>query len=328
MLQPADIGLILSYRCLADCAHCLYNCGSAWHDWMGVDEVTTALKQAKTMWGQGFQVHLTGGEPFLNFPLLLESVKAARDLNIPIYAETNAGWCKDISFAESRFEHLKQAGLEAVLVSVSPFHQESIPLQRTLNGISAARLVFGESRVYVYQADWLPEMVRHQMTEQVLLDTYISHYGQDAGKYLWYGFGLISGGRAGYRLGNLISKQHPEDFKGMTCQAELLHAPHSHLDLYGNFIPGFCGGISMGDWHNLKKVVQGFRQGKLPPMLQLLNDGGPYQLFKTTQESFGYKELTEGYAGKCHLCVDVRQHMTKTGVWQENLRPSLFYEVQ
>lgn len=160
---------------------------------MGVDEVTAVLKKARAVWGQGFQVHLTGGEPFLNFPLLVEAVKTARDLNIPNYVETNAGWCKDYSFTEKRFAQLKQAGLEAVLVSVSPFHQESIPLQRTLNGISAARLIFGESRVYVYQANWLPEMLRYQVTEPVLLDTYINHYGQDAGKYLWHGFGLISG---------------------------------------------------------------------------------------------------------------------------------------
>ena len=37
-LTPRDIGLILSYRCQTDCAHCLYNCGPDWHDWMPEDE--------------------------------------------------------------------------------------------------------------------------------------------------------------------------------------------------------------------------------------------------------------------------------------------------
>ena len=64
-LTPRDIGLILSYRCQTACAHCLYNCGPDWHDWMDEEEVRSALEAAKAAWGDGFQVHLTGGEPFL-----------------------------------------------------------------------------------------------------------------------------------------------------------------------------------------------------------------------------------------------------------------------
>ena len=33
-LALRDIGLILSYRCRSACAHCLYNFGPDWHDWM------------------------------------------------------------------------------------------------------------------------------------------------------------------------------------------------------------------------------------------------------------------------------------------------------
>ncbi|NOX44407.1 MAG: hypothetical protein GXO72_01530, partial [Caldiserica bacterium] len=39
-------------------------------------------------------LHFTGGEPFLNFELLLELVGIAADLGIPgIFVETNAFWC-------------------------------------------------------------------------------------------------------------------------------------------------------------------------------------------------------------------------------------------
>ena len=149
-LQPRDIGLILGYRCQAACAHCLYNCGPAWQEWIDPDEVRAALSAAKCAWGSGFQVHLTGGEPFLNYPLLLASTQIARNLDIPVYLETNAGWCRDLDLAEGRFHELREAGLGAVLVSVSPFHQEAIPLGRALEAISAARAVFGSGRVIVY----------------------------------------------------------------------------------------------------------------------------------------------------------------------------------
>ena len=38
-LNPSDLGLILSYRCQCACAHCLYNCGPGWTDWMSPEEV-------------------------------------------------------------------------------------------------------------------------------------------------------------------------------------------------------------------------------------------------------------------------------------------------
>ena len=47
LLQPSDIGLILSYRCQADCAHCIYNCGMGYRDWMSLDAVEIALVNAR-----------------------------------------------------------------------------------------------------------------------------------------------------------------------------------------------------------------------------------------------------------------------------------------
>ena len=135
-LHPRDIGLILSYRCLASCAHCLYNCGPGWHDWMTPDKVQAALSTARQVWGRGFQVHLTGGEPFRNFPLLLSAVQIAVSLDIPVFVETNASWCSDLGRTEARFRKLRDAGLGAVLISVSPFHQAVIPLKRALDDVA------------------------------------------------------------------------------------------------------------------------------------------------------------------------------------------------
>jgi hypothetical protein len=326
-LQPRDIGLILSYRCQAECAHCLYNCGSQWHDWMAPEEVADALEQAKTAWGGGFQVHLTGGEPFLNFPLLLRATKEAVRLAIPVYVETNAGWVRDLAMAEDRFRRLREAGMGAVLVSVSPFHQESIPLQRTLDGISAARAVFGPKRVIVYQADWLPELARRGLTDPVPLSDYRAEYGtRQAGLQLWMGFGLISGGRAGYRLREWVPKRPAEAFKGERCGEELAYAQHSHLDLYGNFIPAFCGGISLGDWRDLPGLVRDVRRGRVPRLAAILMDEGPYGLYHLAVDEAGYQPPETGFTGKCHLCVDVRRHLLAAGLFEHDLTPAQFYQ--
>ncbi len=325
-LQPRDIGLILSYRCQAECAHCLYNCGPGWHAWMAPEEVALVLENAKSAWGSGFQLHLTGGEPFLNFPLLLHATEEAARLAIPVYVETSAGWVRNLTMAEERFRRLRGAGMGAVLVSVSPFHQESIPLQRTLDGISAARAAFGPERVIVYQQDWLPELARHGLADPVPLSEYQAEYGtRRAGLRLWMGFGLISGGRAGYRLGEWLPKRPADSFAGERCREELAYAQHSHLDLCGNVIPAFCGGISLGDWHDLPGLVRDVRHGRVPRLAAILMEEGPYGLYRLAAAEAGYRPAEAGFAGKCHLCVDVRRHLLSAGQFKHDLTPAQFY---
>ena len=86
-LHPTDLGLVLSYKCQCSCAHCLYNCGPQWVEWISPETLQQAL-EATLIWPEPIQVHLTGGEPFLNFPLLLQAVEIAVSLGIPCYCET------------------------------------------------------------------------------------------------------------------------------------------------------------------------------------------------------------------------------------------------
>ena len=153
-LQPVDLGLILSYKCQAACAHCLYNCGPQWNDWMEPQDVFEALKQTLT-WEAPYQVHLTGGEPFLNFPLLVQAVEFAVDLGIRCYIETNAGWCVNREITNERFATLYSAGLRAILISCSPFHAQTIPLERTLLALESGIETFGRQHTILYSPEWL-----------------------------------------------------------------------------------------------------------------------------------------------------------------------------
>jgi hypothetical protein len=97
------------------------------------------------------------------------------------------------------------------------------------------------------------------------------------------------------------------------------------MDLYGNFIPGFCGGISLGDWHDLPALQRRAAEGCLPQIAQLLMDSGSYGLYQFAVDQYGYTADAEGYVGACHLCVDVRRHLALTGDFRE-LTPLPFYE--
>lgn len=325
-LHPDDVGVILTYRCHSSCGHCIYNCGPKWKKEAMSPEMLRQALEAMTIWPRRPQVHLTGGEPFLHFDLLLEGTRIATELGIFAYLETSGSWCTDEDETIERFKALKEAGLKFVLISCSPFHAERIPPIRTLRVASAAITVFGPQRVTIYQAQFLDLMKRFGVDRSTPLSRYEEEFGtEEAYRLLWQGFGVISGGRSGYALGHLVPKRPAEAFAGENCAGTLLYAGHSHFDLYGNFVPGFCGGLAVGDWRVLDQVLDDFQADRLPPLIEILVNRGPYRLMQMAQEDHGYEPLEEGYTGKCHLCVDVRRHLAKAGEFEE-LRPQGFYE--
>jgi hypothetical protein len=282
---------------------------------------------AASGWDHPFQIHFTGGEPFLNFPLLLEAVRLASELGIPNYAETNAGWCLNGETTIRRFVALRDAGMAAILISCSPFHAESVPLARTLLAIEKATEVFGRQQVIVYMPHCLAQIQQFGTQGTVPLERYVERFGlAEAGRMLWDAYGIIPSGRSGYRLGHLARKQPPVAFEAENCRLEILYAHHSHFDLYGNYISWFCGGLTVGDWHELPRLLDDFRARRYPPIIDLLVGSGPYALFDRARQQHGYRELPQGYTGKCHLCVDVRKHLAQCGDYPE-LRPLQFYEM-
>jgi len=326
VLTPQDIGIILTYQCNSACKHCLYNCGPRWErEPMSQESLSEAL-DAVASWPRTPQVHLTGGEPFIHFDLLLYGVQEAVARGIACYVETSASWCMDDQETVARFQKLREAGLQAVLVSCSPFHAEAIPPVRTLRAIRAAMEVFGGRGLIIYQAEYLNLIQRHDIDRPISLSHYEQEFGrEEAGRILWQGYGIISGGRSGYTLGHLVPSYPADSFARATCASEILHAHHSHFDLLGNYISGFCGGLSVGSWRDLPQVISDFRSGRYPALIDTLIARGPYGLYLSARETFEYEERAEGYAGKCHLCVDVRQHLFERGEFPE-LQPYGFYE--
>ena len=325
-LHPQDIGVILSYRCQSACKHCLYNCGPTWQEWISPEDIRQVL-QAVASLGDDVQIHITGGEPFLNFPLLLQAVEIAAELDIPRYVETNAGWCTHPDQVYDRFTILREAGLQAIMISCSPFHAETIPPHRTFAAIDIALQVFGSRRVMVYLPEWIDHMGRFDTHKPVPLERHIKAYGlEPAGLLLWDGYGLISGGRAGYQLGYLTDKHPASAFRFDDCYTDILYARHSHFDLYGNFISGFCGGLSIGTWRELERLLDEYAKGMYPTLISVLLEKGPYGLYELAVAHYGYQPLDGGYAGKCHLCVDVRRQLARSERFPE-LAPQQFYDI-
>ena len=324
VLRPSDIGIIMTYRCTSACKHCLYNCGPGWNDWMDPQTVTDALAATKH-WSHPYKVHLTGGEPFHNLPLLKHAIREANRLGIHHYVETDAYWCASKEKGVKLFTELKDDGLEQILISCSPFHAETIPPSHTYAAIEAAIEVLGPQGVQVYLPHCIKQLQLFDPTKTTPITEYVETFGlRTAGEMLWDGYYIIPAGRSGYKLGFLTKRWPAQHFKGDNCHHEILFAHHSHLDLYGNYISWFCGGLTIGSWRRLPELMEEFRRARYPPLIEILINQGPFGLYEMASLDWGYVEETAGYAGKCHLCVDVRRHLSSTSEWRE-LDPKAFY---
>ncbi|ACK42205.1 MULTISPECIES: radical SAM protein [Dictyoglomus] len=337
MLLPIDsLGIILTYKCSSRCRHCLYASGPEWTDFISREYLDSLLNGTKKIWKDYTPppdknilfhgIHFAGGEPFLNFPLLLYAVKKAKELGLYIgYVETNASWCINKEDVYEKFSLLKSSGLPKIFISCSPFHAEKIPLKRTLLAIETALEVFGPKNVIVYMEHFLGEIAKIDIENSIPLEKWIEIYGEKmAGYIFWEGYALIPGGRSGFYLGHLFKKYSAEVFREENCRFEILESQHAHFDLYGNYIPYFCGGLSLGKIEDLEEFYENFDLEKLP-FVKILVEEGPYGLMKYA-EKFGFKKSQEGYVGKCHLCVDVRRYINEIFPFSQELNPKNFYK--
>ncbi len=333
-LVPLDsCGLMLSYRCQLACRHCVYAGGPAWRDWMGEGQVSRLLEGIREVWRHPKGVHFSGGEPFLRFELLLHAVREARRLRMAIeYVETSGSWYREDEESLARLRRLREAGLRRLLISVSPFHAETLPLARTVAAVEAAISVFGRGRVILYQHHWLRRLAAARTEAEgrqpIPLKRWVERHGiNGAGRLFWQGYGLMAGGRCGLELGGLAQRWKASHFAGRGCAAELLESRHAHFDPYGNYLPAYCGGISLGSAEDLPALCRDFDPRRLE-LVSILVDEGPYGLATLAEGRFGFRPDAGGYVAKCHLCVDARRHLAQHARPDEfpELAPRLYYE--
>lgn len=326
--SPVSAGVMLSYKCSSKCKHCIYFSSPLWSaDWMKEDLLYETLKILSKMIKRSpflsfnYGIHFSGGEPSLNFDLLLKAIEMAKSMGFsPILVETNAVWCIKKEETLFKLKQLKEAGLDGILISVNPFLVEHVPFKRTKLAVECAYEIFPDG-VLVYQTIFYHEFTKQRLEETLSLDEFL----KKAGHTLSYAE-LLPMGRACYELSFLFKKFPPQAFFGENCSLELLNPVHVHVDNYGNYITGFCAGLSWGHITELPKFLrEGIDLSKKPLFKALLRDMKELYYFAT--EEFGYQPLESGYISKCHLCLDIRKFLVKRGTSFNELLPLEYYKL-
>jgi hypothetical protein len=265
-------------------------------------------------------LHFTGGEPFLNFDLLLRAVEAACSFGIPsTFVETNSIWCTSDGETREKLMLLRDKGLIGMLVSVNPFYLEWIPFRRTKRAVEIGLEVFG-GNLFIYQPEYYRLFAGMGLSGTLPYEDYKkieTRYAVGPVEFFYMG-------RAAYRLGDGDIRYSARDLFSRGCVGEFLRPWHNHFDNYGNYIPGYCGGITLGDCRELDTLLEAGIDTDEQPVLGYLARDDLAGLMRYA-EDFGYREEGRGYLSKCHLCTDIRKYLTGVRPYRE-LGPDSFYE--
>jgi MoaA/NifB/PqqE/SkfB family radical SAM enzyme len=230
-------------------------------------------------------VYFEGGEAFMYYPILVESIKMAKEKGFKVGLLSNAYWATDPEDSKLWLEPIAKLGLMSLSLSADPFHYEDLESERTKNAADAA--VELGIPVNIMSIDY-GDMVKKDKVGEAEV-----------------GFGgVLFKGRAAVNLTEDAPKKPWEEFD--ECAPENLEDPgRVHIDPYG-FVH-VCQGLTMGNLLEkpLSEIVKNYDY-KSHPIIGPLADGGPAELSR----KYACKSKGE-YADACHFCYELRAELRK-----------------
>ena len=285
---------------------------------MPVRDALTYWHSMESMGGPRAKIHLTGGEAFSNWSRLLETLQSAYSEGLIAHElETNASWCIDSRLAEQRCEELAQLDLGRLVVSCDIYHQQFVPFDRVRLLVETAHKVLGLERVRIRWRDFFADPVDISgLSEQECQGFFRQAYSQHRERLT---------GRAARMIAPLLDLHPAETFAEENCSKPLFASRGVHIDPAGNVLPGVCSGLVLGNARDkpLERIWSDLADTK-DEILLTLGESGPYGLLGIA-ENMGYQRLEGGYAGKCHLCTEVRCFLSRSGRFEPTIGPARCY---
>jgi MoaA/NifB/PqqE/SkfB family radical SAM enzyme len=313
-----SMGLLLTYRCPAECEFCYYNCSPQKSGLLSIDNAVAAWQGLKNLAGEQAKIHITGGEPFLYWQHLQLLLSTADELSLgPVdVIETNAYWAKDRTDIIERLSFLNSHNVSRLKISYDPFHAEFVDFDRVKLLYETACDLLGADRVMLRWQQYLKEQPQIDgLSEDQKWSLFLQSYKQFPCRFT---------GRAAGRLARELADKEIEQIASENCKKAFLGSKSVHIDPFGNVFNGVCSGIVIGNINEkpLDKLWQMFNPAE-EEFLSVLFDSGPVGFLEKATKS-GYKKCRL-YAGKCHLCTDLRQFFFDKGQFKQIIGPKDCY---
>ena len=310
-------GFITNYSCSSKCKHCLYNCSPSRNKSYADENTVRAMLEVVKRFGCN-SLHIGGGEPFLRSHKLLKILTVFQKENVAVdYIETNSSWYQNHKEAKSLLKEIMHRGVNTLLISISPFHNEYIPFIKVKGVIKACKEtgmnVFPWVMNFYNEIDTLGEELCHESSE------YIKAFGNDYFKNIPGRYWIHFGGRAIETYSKVYPLKKTEEILSNIGCKELYDTSHFHIDLYGDYIPGLCTGLAIPA-NALGTEISEDRF----PVLSILTREGIRGLLSFAKHAVKFKPNDE-YLNKCHLCNHIRKVLFESSKSYRELQPEGYY---
>jgi len=291
-------GLMLTYKCPAECEFCYYCCGTDKSGLMSVETAMNAWSGLIELSGKNARIHITGGEPFLFFDRLVEIATEAKKAGFGGLdsIETNGWWAIDRKDIIEKLRHLKSVGMDRLKISWDAFHAQFVDIEHVKLLAETAEEVLGAGRVMVRWQKYLNNRMG-KMNKKNRDEMYLKAIKDYPCRFT---------GRAGKGIAEMVANKKIDEVTRSSCRSGFLSAKGVHVDPYGNVFSGLCSGIIIGNVSekNLADIWRNFNPTECEFISELFGDSKRNLL--VTAVASGYK-VRDSYADKCHLCTDMRQ---------------------
>ncbi len=311
-------GLIVNYRCQARCGHCLYHWSPDREpDYLSPEGAREIFTRAKELGAPS--MHVSGGEPFMDMDALCQVLAVAQAQGMPIdYVETSASWVEDEACARLAVERVRALGVRTLSVSISPYQNEFIPMDKVFFLTQACRDQAVTPALWI--DEFFPDLTAFPTDRPHARAEYEGYFGKNYWAQLRPRYALNMVGRALCThkgdMPTFPTTRIPHMCR--SCQ-ELGGRSHYHIDLYGGYIPPGCPGLALP----LEALGKELDPEEFPIYTRLAQDPKSLLDFCKAQ---GFTPKSS-YYNRCHLCQDMRLFLyhRHPGKYRE-LAPASFYE--
>ncbi|MBU1221199.1 radical SAM protein [Myxococcota bacterium] len=277
--------ILLTRKCLFQCAHCDVFSSPRSSDTFTPIQIRKLLQRLRNT---GItDIIISGGEPFLYFPLLRYALNECRNNGFRTTVWTSGYWLSSRENLEINLKILAESGLNQLLISSDQLHLNEKILS---------------------SSDWL----KSECAGFNISLGFSSHSWPETGvKYTLKNGALPIGGVAFIRgrgaqtteaEGNIGILKYSINDLAQCPHQNLLEPEYLYFDFQGNIMP--CPGISYGNIFkgNLQKTLSNEKLKENPFIRHILTKGFIIDDNNSTLEK---------YADHCHACFKLRTHLRK-----------------
>jgi MoaA/NifB/PqqE/SkfB family radical SAM enzyme len=300
-LSLKGVHFLLSYQCTSECDHCFVWGSPSAKGTFSLKDIESLLKESKKLKDVEF-ICFEGGEPFLHYPIMIESLKKAKKMDFKLGIVTNCYWAASLDNAVQWISPIAEIGIDDLSISADLYHAESLDSPEVFNAVK------------VLKKFKIPFDILCVEEESAGAKKKIAGTSFSCGQVLYKG-------RASVELIKKVKGKKPKNLSWRTfneCKEEDIENPSRvHVDPLGYV--HICQGISIGNFKKKRfsRIIKSY-DPESHPILGPLLEGGPVRLAEKYRVSHKDK-----YKDACHFCYELRVNLRKR--FPEILGPGQMY---